>query len=331
MTVQIVPMSLGEIFEQTFKVIGRTFARTLPLIALFMIPAGILISLASDNLFSTVADLAHDQAARDVASISLPSDLMFFGIAVVLFAVSGIIADMGVTLLSCGEVASEPLAWGDALQRSFSIRFARQLGQLALEMVSLAGILVAPIILAVILAGDHKGLALLLGVLLLPVGVGLVIYLKVCWSFTTASIMWEDAGTLQSFQRSGSLVQGSWWRVFGILLLLTILVEIVVGVVQASLNLVTMGTYSAEYFKSLHPFSRELVNPDAAFQMLRPLGLGLAISVSVGTMLTLFLQPVYRSVLYFDLRARKDEFMPPGKEQDPDGGSWEIPPPPPMG
>ncbi len=49
------------------------------------------------------------------------------------------------------------------------------------------------------------------------------IFLYVMWSLAPASLMLERGGVIESMRRSWRLVRGSWWRVFGILLLAAII------------------------------------------------------------------------------------------------------------
>jgi hypothetical protein len=58
--------------------------------------------------------------------------------------------------------------------------------------------------------------------MLLILGIPLAVYLLARWLFFAQAIMLEDAGAGEAFKRSGDLVTGFWWRVFGILLVITI-------------------------------------------------------------------------------------------------------------
>ncbi|MCJ7511120.1 MAG: glycerophosphoryl diester phosphodiesterase membrane domain-containing protein [Dehalococcoidia bacterium] len=51
-------------------------------------------------------------------------------------------------------------------------------------------------------------------------GIPIAVYLLIRWLFFGQAIMLEDAGAGEAFKRSGDLVAGFWWRVFGILLVI---------------------------------------------------------------------------------------------------------------
>jgi hypothetical protein len=68
----------------------------------------------------------------------------------------------------------------------------------------------APIFFAVVLAG----IGIVLGLVLLIVP-GL--YLAVRWYFVPQTVVIEDARSVQALSRSAALVQGAWWRTFGLI------------------------------------------------------------------------------------------------------------------
>jgi hypothetical protein len=62
-------------------------------------------------------------------------------------------------------------------------------------------------------------------------GIPFAVYLFTRWFFFPQAIMLEKAGPGEAFKRSGDLVTGFWWRVFGILLAITILSSVPVAFV----------------------------------------------------------------------------------------------------
>jgi hypothetical protein len=70
------------------------------------------------------------------------------------------------------------------------------------------------------------GLTVLTSVLWFLGGLACVIpgvFLYVMWSLAPAALMLERGGVFDSMRRSWRLVRGSWWRIFGILLLAAII------------------------------------------------------------------------------------------------------------
>lgn len=131
--------------------------------------------------------------------------------------------------------------------------------------------------------GVGTGLSLLLAEILygLTVFVGLLIliipgiYLGVRYVLVPVTVVVERQGIGAAFTRSGQLVSGNWWRVFGIGVLVVILVLLAAGILG----------------------------------VLLAVSLGPRIADVVGIIIDLLLYPfVYSALvlLYYDLRARKD-------------------------
>ncbi len=130
-------------------------------------------------------------------------------------------------------------------------------------------------------------IAEIVGLILLVVPFFLVLagafYLGVRWSLVVASMMAEDIGPIRGLGRSWNLVSGSWWRTFGILLIVTVMqliisyaLIILFGLIAA---VVTTGDLQA------------------------------AVVQIGGTLLGALVSPITTiavTLLYFDLRVRKE-------------------------
>ena len=132
-----------------------------------------------------------------------------------------------------------------------------------------AYLIVAAIIVMLLLFG-----AVLLSLLL--VGIPLFFYLAVVLYFYVQPIMLESADGVSAIGRSRELVRGSWWRVFGILL---VFVVIVVGITIVA------------------------AIPGAILSALSPT----VANVFVGV-LTMPIGPIAGTLIYLDLRVRKEGY-----------------------
>ncbi len=145
----------------------------------------------------------------------------------------------------------------------------------------IASLLTLAVVLAVV-----TGLGLLLAVIVVPAFVMIVV--MVYWSLSSQAVVVEGRKPLDALKRSFRLVQGSWWRVFGITVVL-LLVLLGLGLVLAA------------------PFAlaSRLVAPDGntvsgtAFEYLS----GLIIAVTVTPPLA-----IATTLLYYDLRVRKENY-----------------------
>jgi hypothetical protein len=150
-----------------------------------------------------------------------------------------------------GRTVSITEAWCDSRPQ-----LPRLLGLLILVplLVALATLVGAIPGTAVLLAGaTAPGVALLLLGLLGGLAVGIWIWIR--FSLSAPALMLEKQGVVTAMRRSAKLVRGSWWRVFGVQLLATILVVIISSVVQLPATFVGMlvGGHGISAFTSTAP------------------------------------------------------------------------------
>jgi hypothetical protein len=109
-----------------------------------------------------------------------------------------------------------------------------------------------------------------------------LIYLLVRWSLYPQAIMVEGFRAISALGRSSDLVKGSWWRVFFVTALLYLMVSIIRVIPMAII-----------------------------FLRARSFQTGDIISLTIDTIFNILLNPIFmigQTVLYFDLRIRKEAF-----------------------
>lgn len=67
-----------------------------------------------------------------------------------------------------------------------------------------------------------------------------MLWLVVKFSLAYSALMLERQGVVASLRRSARLVQGSWWRIFGILLLTTLITVVVAVIVSVPFMLIAV-------------------------------------------------------------------------------------------
>jgi hypothetical protein len=127
-----------------------------------------------------------------------------------------------------------------------------------------------PIFFAVLLAA----LGIALGLLLIVPGV----YLFVRWYFVPQSVVLEGARDAGALRASGRLVEGAWWRTFGMVLLVNVLVILVVIVLGAPFSAAANATDRAVWALAGQTVAASVTQPFAA---------------------------IFATLMYFDLRERK--------------------------
>jgi len=189
------------------------------------------------NLRSTLVD-------RSFTSGDVVRDVVSAGTASLLVAIIGFVLGLAVTAVATvvvrAEVNGRPVTARAAVDAGVA-----KLGPLVLMTLMLCGAALAGflVVFALMVAIGQVGVLLSFAWLLVCV------YFAVLFSFACAAIVIEDAGVMDSLQRSKALVTGGWWRVFGILLLTELVFAVVswlLGLVLVDwLGAIIVGTVSA--------------------------------------------------------------------------------------
>ena len=158
--------------------------------------------------------------------------LRITGVRALIDTLGTVIATAMLTIVVSRAVLGRSVGVGDAWRDSRP-QLLRLLGLLILLplLVALAVFIGAVPGSALLVAGQEApGVALLLVGLL--AGLMGAIWIWVRYSLASPALMLEKQGVITSMRRSAKLVRGSWWRVFGVQMLATILVVIVASIIQ---------------------------------------------------------------------------------------------------
>ncbi|HTP14110.1 MAG TPA: glycerophosphoryl diester phosphodiesterase membrane domain-containing protein [Bacteroidota bacterium] len=312
-TQPIAPMTLGDIFDRLFKLIGKTWLRNLIIASVILIIPVLMMAFSMNGFLSAVARMAEEQNYGDEFAtpgfVELLGHIAVFILGLLIFLFATAAARLGITIVSCAEVVGEPLDWREALGRSFGVRYARIIGASVLTALAIGGLVGIPyIVIIVAIAVRSIVLGLLGGLSLLILGC-LAVYIGIRWSFLVPAVAWEDLGVMASFRRSWSLVENNWWRVLGILLLMGIITSFVVSLVLAPVYVVAFLSFFAGMFSHLGNMQSEQESPRIILDGIRSFGFGIGLLSGISSILQLLISPLYVVILYFDLRARKGEFQ----------------------
>ena len=103
------------------------------------------------------------------------------------------------------------------------------------------------------------------------------------------------------------------------LFLFGVITQFAVSIITTPITFVAMWRTYVEYFRMLGSMRQSTPDPEALSGVLSGMGFGAGISASLSFMLTMLIEPVYLTLLYFDLRARRGEFPTP-EPQPPEQG-----------
>lgn len=199
-------MKFGALMSATFVLYRQNFALFVGIIAVLAIPQAII------NLILTL--VSSSAQSMLTTSGSSPPTFHFWAFATV---ITTNLANEIVTFIFSTLITG-------ALARAISARYLGQRISVT-EAYTLVG---AGTFVVLGIAAILSGIAVAIGLALLIIP---GILLAVSWSFIPQAVVLEHAGITGSFSRSIQLVAGSWWRVFGIVLVLFLLVAIPTGIV----------------------------------------------------------------------------------------------------
>ncbi|MFD7439660.1 glycerophosphoryl diester phosphodiesterase membrane domain-containing protein [Streptomyces sp. NPDC059861] len=228
------PLGVGEILDGAVSTM-RTYWRTVLGIALTVaifteIIVILLQGLVLNERTSTEA-LEDPNATLGELSRALGDALLSSGVIFLISLIGTVAATALLTTVTSRAVLGKPVttreAWRDARPRVLKL-----FGLIFLLLLIAVGVAVlgaVPGVLVTLAGGGGAGAALtVLGSLCTAV---LALWLMVRFSLASPSLMLERQGILKAMSRSARLVRGSWWRVFGIQLLATIIANIVAAIV----------------------------------------------------------------------------------------------------
>ena len=303
------PMSLSEIFDRLLKLIARTWLRNLIVCSIVMAVPLIAFAIGMNSYINSIIGLV---GMKDLAATPTPLEvfrmmggMMIFFAALFLFLAAQLVATLGVTITGCAEINDIPLQWREVMNRMFGIRLLRLVGQKILELAAFIALFIFPVMLIIIAAIAHSIWMAVFGVLLVLAAVLFMIFLIMKWMFTIPLIGWEDAEIIPAFQRSWSLVRGNWWRVFGILTLMNIIVSFGISLVSTPLTFISLWDVFLQQFRLFGTHSWDHAGPQEILGTFRTVGWRLGIINGVTSVAELLITPLVVTVLYHDLLTRE--------------------------
>lgn len=288
------PLGVTDLLEGGFRAISANPKVMLGVSALVFGGVAVLSLLMAPLLLGPVVGAFNDLAASGPAGAAGPefSTLSFAGADPVTGLVS-LVATVALTGILVVSVSASVIG-----RRTGAGELWRRVRGRLLALVGLS-LLISVVVGAVVVLATAAGalgffvseaagvVGLVLGLL---AGVVLAVWLSTRWSLASVALLLEGLSIGKALRRSGALVKGTWWRVFGVLLLTFILAGLASAV---------------------------LVGPASVVAGLLTLWLPTGTATTLGTFITLLfstvasvlVQPFVASVtalLYTDLRIRQE-------------------------
>ncbi len=217
------PLGMGEILDGSVKTL-RTYWRTVLAITVTVaVISEIAGILAQRYLAPTVPAADPDATPAEALQQSLDAaqaSLIGTGPALLVTLMASLFSAALLTVVISRAVVGRPVSLGSAWQEARP-RLLQLVG-LTLLVAAMSTAIVLVGLLPGLLVGGAAGAAL---VMLGGFG-GLVtaVWLLIRFALASPALMLERQGVIRSLKRSAKLVQGSWWRIFGITLVTQLLI-----------------------------------------------------------------------------------------------------------
>ncbi|MEV2273965.1 glycerophosphoryl diester phosphodiesterase membrane domain-containing protein [Nocardiopsis sp. NPDC049922] len=243
------PMTVGDLFNGAFALIRNNPKTT---VGLSMIVVAVTSVVSVIGFGGTMADYGVfvDQAFNDPTAID-PDDPMPLSVWSVVATYSGaLLSQAGIVLVTglltavvglavLGRRLTPGQAWAAVRDRMWAVvrlALTQLLIFFGLTFTVLAVTVVGVVVGVAVMASASVELGI--AILVLGLAAGLASFAVFLWiavriQFAMPVVVLERVGVFAALARSWNLTRGSWWRVFGVILLTMLLVQVIGGLLTA--------------------------------------------------------------------------------------------------
>ncbi|MEV5731215.1 glycerophosphoryl diester phosphodiesterase membrane domain-containing protein [Streptomyces pharetrae] len=228
------PLGVGEILDGAVSTM-RTYWRTVLGISLTVaVVIEIIVVLLQGLVLNDYANtdaLGDPSATVDELAQAMSDAMLTSGVLFVISLIGTVAATALLTTVTSRAVLGKPVTTGEAW-RDARPQIAKLFGLIFLLLLIAVGVAFAgalPGILVTLAGGGDGGVAL--AVFGSFAGAVVALWLMIRFSLASPALMLEKQSITKAMSRSAKLVRGSWWRVFGIQLLATVIANIVAAIV----------------------------------------------------------------------------------------------------
>ena len=225
------PLALGDILNGSFTAIRRNPAATVGLAAIVLAVSGVVstaVSLSVTHAVTTTpGTVTSSQIGHDLATF-----LPLLGLTLVLSLLADIILTGLLTVVIGRGVLGQELTMGQAWNLARP-RLAAVLGVTVLVWLILVALWIPYVLILVLLILTHiNALAVTWGILGFLALVAAEVTAWIRFKLAAPVVVLEQLGPVNALRRSWRLASGSFWRLFGILLLTVIIVFVAALVLE---------------------------------------------------------------------------------------------------
>lgn len=145
------------------------------------------------------------------------------------------------------------------------------------------------------------------GLFVTVIGIPFAIYFLMRWGLYSLPVLFEETTGRNALRRSTELVKGSWWRVFGIMLAISLISFMIGFILQESFEFILslIGVAAPEAPANFLEWIQRLYMPIPSEIGWFSYSVRRLVSLSIA-FITMPIGPIGSTLLYFDLRIRKD-------------------------
>ncbi|MGA4954828.1 DUF7544 domain-containing protein [Streptomyces lavendulocolor] len=239
------------------------------------------------------ADPTPEEALRQSVE-TLRTSLISLGPTTALTLIGTFVTTALLTIVISRAVLGRPVKLSDAW-REARPRLPQLLGLTLLLPVMSAAIMAAGLLPGLLL--DSSPADALLTALGGIVAFAVIIWLLVRFSLSYSALMLERQGVIASLKRSAKLVQGSWWRIFGVLALTMLLMFIISMIIAVPFTIIAFAVDGDGLSGLLSSTA-----PEFGWAFLIVTGIGAVIAASI----TYPISSGVSVLLYIDQRIRRE-------------------------
>lgn len=326
----IARQTLSDLLDNSFKMIGRTWFTSLVLSLALFLPLSALLGWTFARFLAGMTDIVG-AGVESAGALEAPVPpawvaslafgyvrwvLLLSGVSLLLW-LAGLFIYTAVSTHTAAVAGGRELDFWEIVHLAGRRFFAPcLLQQLALSAL-LTGLLlvvlalIAPAIGIAAATRSGVGAAVGIGVGVLLLGGAVALWLSVSLSLARQAVVFDGETVFGSWQRSAHLVRGSWWRLLGISLLISIILSFAVGLVTTPVTgAVLLPMVSRLIGQALGDSS----GAGDMMEILRASSVALSAGMAAGTFIQSALQafflPVFFGLFYIDLKVRKGELIP---------------------
>lgn len=300
------PMTLGDIFSNSFVLIKDTIARNVIIAVVFLIPAGIILAFGFESFFKIISSTMKSAGTGGTANAT-PAEIgnMFLGIfalfsSLIIYYLASLGSWIGILKIGCNEINNRKISLSEAFREIFSYTYLRCLGLFLLGFLSLMAFYILIIILAIISGIGNTFLLKFFVVLGIAAIILFMIYLIFLWYFAPINIVYEYKGVFKAFSKSAFLVKGNWWKTFWTIFLISLIIGFASAIISTPITFIFEWDFISQFFKVLTHQTDISSNPELMLKIMKSIGFSYGLIIMISSIIQVLIYPLFYVVMYFN-------------------------------